>query len=152
MAINETREIVIEATPAEILDVIADLESLTDWSEPHRSSEVLERNKDGRPTKAKMKVKAAGITDEQVVAYTWSGNKVSWTLVSSGQQRSQDASYTLTPDGDKTKFKFQISVDPVVPLPGFVLKRAVKGTIDTGTKGLRDRVLKVKKGTRVDGG
>jgi hypothetical protein len=37
MAINETREIVIEATPAEILDVIADLESLTEWSPPHQS-------------------------------------------------------------------------------------------------------------------
>ena len=86
MAINETREIVIEATPAEILDVIADLESLTEWSEPHQSSEVLERNKDGRPVKAKMKVKAAGITDEQVVAYTWSNNKVSWTLVSSARR------------------------------------------------------------------
>jgi hypothetical protein len=110
MAINETREIVIEATPAEILDVIADLESLTEWSEPHQSSGVLERNKDGQP------------------------------------------SYTLTPDGDKTTVEFQISVDPVVRLPGFVLKRAVKGTIDTGTNGLRDRVLKVKKGTRVGGG
>jgi hypothetical protein len=95
-----------------------------------------------------MKVKAAGITDEQVVAYTWSKNTVSWTLISSGQQRSQDASYTLTPDGDKTKVTFEISVDPVVPLPGFVLKRAVKGTIDTGTQGLRDRVLELKKGTR----
>jgi hypothetical protein len=71
---------------------------------------------------------------------------VSWTLVSSGQQRSQDASYTLIPEGDKTKVNFQISVDPVVPLPGFVLKRAIKGTIDTGTEGLRKRVLKVKKG------
>ena len=146
MAINETRDIVIEASPEEILDVIADLESLPEWSEPHQSSEVLERGKDGRPTKAKMKVKAAGITDEQVVAYTWSDNKVSWTLVSSGQQRSQDASYTLIPEGDKTKVKFQISVDPVVPLPGFVLKRAIKGTIDTGTEGLRKRVVKVKKG------
>jgi hypothetical protein len=67
-------------------------------------------------------------------------------LVSSGQQRSQDASYTLTPDGDRTKVTFQISVDPVVPVPGFVLKRAIKGTIDAGTQGLRDRVLKVKKG------
>ncbi|OMC22648.1 MULTISPECIES: SRPBCC family protein [unclassified Mycobacterium] len=146
MAINETRDIVIEASPEEILDVIADFESLPEWSEPHQSSEVLERGEDGRPSKVKMKVKAAGITDEQVVAYTWSENKVSWTLVSSGQQRSQDASYTLVPEGDKTKVKFEISVDPVVPLPGFVLKRAVKGTIDTGTKGLRDRVLKVKKG------
>ena len=128
--------------PGEILDVIADLESVTEWSPPHQSAEVLERDKDGRPSKVKMKVKAAGITDEQVVAYTWSKNKVSWTLVSSGQQRAQDASYTLTPDGDKTKVKFDISVDPVVPLPGFVLKRAIKGTIDTGTKGLRERVLR----------
>jgi len=146
MAINETREIVIEASPEEILDVIGDLDTVTEWSPPHQSAEVLEKDKNGRPLKVKMKVKAAGITDEQVVAYTWSKNKVSWTLVSSGQQRSQDASYTLTPDGDKTKVVFEISVDPVVPLPGFVLKRAVKGTIDTGTKGLRDRVLELKKG------
>jgi hypothetical protein len=146
MAINETREIVIEATPEEILDVIGDFDAVTEWSPPHQSAEVLERHTDGRPAKVKMKVKAAGITDEQVVAYTWSKNKVSWKLVSSTQQRSQDASYTLTPDGDKTKVKFELSVDPVVPLPGFVLKRAIKGTIDTGTKGLRDRVLEVKKG------
>jgi ribosome-associated toxin RatA of RatAB toxin-antitoxin module len=146
MAINETREIVIEASPEEILDVIGDMDSVTSWSPPHQSAEVLEKDKDGRPLKVKMKVKAAGITDEQVVAYTWGKNKVSWTLVSSGQQRAQDASYSLTPDGDKTKVVFELSVDPVVPLPGFVLKRAIKGTVDNGTKGLRDQVLKVKKG------
>lgn len=149
MAINETREIVVEATPEEILDVIADLESMTQWSDPHQSVEVLERHADGRPATVKMRVKAAGITDEQVIAYTWAKNKVSWTLISSGQQRSQDASYTLTPHSDqtadKTKVTFEISVDPMVPLPGFVLKRAIKGTIDAGTKGLRDRVLQVKK-------
>lgn len=146
MAINETREVVIEASPQEILDVIADLDTVTEWSPAHQSTEVLERDAGGRPAKVKMKVKAAGITDEQVIAYTWGENKVSWTLVSSSQQRSQDASYTLTPDGDATRVKFDISVDPVVPLPGFVLKRAVKGTIDTGTEGLRKRVLQVKKG------
>jgi ribosome-associated toxin RatA of RatAB toxin-antitoxin module len=147
MAINETREVVIEASPEEILDVIADFDSVTEWSSAHQSAEVLERGADGRPAKVKMKVKAAGITDEQVVAYTWGDNEVSWTLVSSGQQRSQDASYKLTPDGDRTRVTFHISVDPVVPLPGFVLKRAVKGTIDTGTEGLRKRVLQVKKGS-----
>lgn len=40
----------------------------------------------------------------------------------------------------------EISIDPNVPLPGFVLKRAVKGTIDSASKALRERVLKVKKG------
>jgi ribosome-associated toxin RatA of RatAB toxin-antitoxin module len=144
VAIKESREIVIEASPEEILDVIADLASLPEWSGPHQSSEVLETGDDGRPSKAKMRIKSAGITDEQVVAYTWSENAVSWTLVSSAAQRSQDASYTLTPEGDKTRVKFEISVDPSVPLPGFVLKRAVKGSIDTATDGLRKQVLKVK--------
>ncbi len=51
MAINETREIVIEASPEEILDVIADLDSLTEWSGPHQSAEVLETGEDGRPSK-----------------------------------------------------------------------------------------------------
>ena len=93
-----------------------------------------------------MKVKTAGITDEQVVAYTWADNSVSWTLVSASQQRSLDAKYTLTPEGDKTRVKFDITIDPLVPLPGFVLKRAVRGVIDISTDDLRGRVLKVKKG------
>jgi hypothetical protein len=60
--------------------------------------------------------------------------------------KAQDASYTLTPDGDKTKVRFDIKVDLSVPLPGFVLKRAMKGAMETATDGLRKQVLKVKKG------
>lgn len=146
MAIKESRDIVIEASPEEIMDVIADFEAMPEWSEPHQSAEVLETGGDGRPSKVKMKVKTAGITDEQVCAYTWSGNEVTWTLVSSGQQKSQDGKYTLVPKGDDTLVKFEITVDPNVPLPGFVLKRAIKGTVDTATQDLRKRVLKVKKG------
>jgi uncharacterized membrane protein len=146
MAIKESREIVIEASPGEILDVLADIETMPEWSGPHQSAQVLEIGDDGRPSHVKMKVKVVGITDEQVVAYTWSGNEVSWTLVSSAQQRSQDGSYKLTPKGDDTLVKFEITVDPQVPLPGFVLKRAVKGTVDSATQELRNRVLQVKKG------
>ena len=47
---------------------------------------------------------------------------------------------------DKTLVKFEVTVDPNVPLPGFVLKRAVKGTMDAATQELRKRVLQVKKG------
>jgi ribosome-associated toxin RatA of RatAB toxin-antitoxin module len=146
MAIEESREIVIEATPEEILDVIADLEALSEWSPAHQSAEVVERGDDGRPSVAKMKVKAAGISDEQVVAYTWGDNTVSWTLISAGQQRAQDATYTLTPEGAKTRVRFDISIDPVVPLPGFLVKRSIKGIMGTSTEGLRKRVLSVQKG------
>lgn len=146
MALKESREIVIEASPEEILDVIADFEAMPEWSEPHQSAEILDTGDDGRPRQVKMKVKVAGITDEQVVAYTWGDNAVSWKLVSSSQQKAQDGKYTLVPKGNETLVKFELLADPNVPLPGFVLKRAVKGTIDSATKALRDRVLQVKKG------
>jgi uncharacterized membrane protein len=151
MAIKESREIIIEAGPEEILDVIADFEAMPQWSGPHQSAEILETGDDGRPSQVKMKVKTAGITDEQVVAYTFSGNVVSWTLVSSAQQKSQDGKYTLIPkgaEGEATLVKFEVTVDPNVPLPGFVLKRAVKGTMDSATQELRKRVLEVKKGRK----
>ena len=145
MAIKETREIVIEASADDILDVIADFEAMPEWSGPHQSAEILETGDDGRPSQVKMKVKTAGITDEQVVAYTWKGNEVSWALVSSAQQKSQDGKYVLLPKGDnETLVKFEVTVDPNVPLPGFVLKRAVKGTMDAATGELRKRVLQVK--------
>jgi uncharacterized membrane protein len=145
MAIKENREIVIEASPDEILDVIADFEAMPEWSGPHQSAEILDTAADGRPSQVKMKVKVAGITDEQVVAYTFSGNEVSWKLVSSSQQKKQDGKYILVPKGDnETLVKFEVVVDPNVPLPGFVLKRAVKGTMDAATGELRKRVLQVK--------
>jgi ribosome-associated toxin RatA of RatAB toxin-antitoxin module len=146
MAVSDSREVVIEATPEEVLDVIADVETSPDWTPQQHSVEILERGEDGRPRRVKMKVKTAGISDEQVVDYTWTDDSASWTLVRAGQLKSQDAKYTLTPDGNKTKVKFELTVDPSVPLPGFILKRAIKGAMETATDGLRKQVLKVKKG------
>jgi len=137
-------KIVIEATPQEILDVLSDVESLPEWSDTHQTSEVLERDEKGRPLRAKAKVKTVGITDEQVICYTWHDDGVSWTLESAKQQRSQDARYTLIPQGDKTRVKFVITIDPLVPLPGFLLRRAIKGWVSTATHGLRKRVLSQK--------
>ena len=153
MATSDSREVVIEASPEEILDVIADVEATPTWSPQYQSAEVLEAYDDGRPKRVKMKVKSAGISDEQIVEYTWTDNVVRWTLVSAGQLKAQDASYTLTPDGEKTKVRFDISIDLAIPLPGFVLKRAMKGGVETATDGLRKQVLNPsfrKKGVRED--
>jgi ribosome-associated toxin RatA of RatAB toxin-antitoxin module len=146
MAVKDSREVVIEATPEEILDVIADVESTPTWSPQFQKSEIIDTYDDGRPRQARMTVKAAGLTDEQVIEYTWTDTSVSWTLVSAGQLKAQDAKYTLTPEGDKTRVRFDMSVDPSVPLPGFLLKRTLKGGMETATDGLRKQVLRVKKG------
>ena len=116
MAISEHREVVIEASPDEILAVLFDVEKLTDWSSAHQEVEVLERDDDG----------------------------IGWTLVSSKQQRAQEARYTLTPEGDATRVHFDLTVDLSAPLPGFLIRKGAKGLLDTATDGLRKRVMKVK--------
>ncbi len=146
MAITEARDVTIEATPEEIMGVLVDLESLTEWSSAHQKVEVLERDEQGRPAKSRQVVKIVGVSDEQVLDYTVHDDGVGWTLVSSKQQRAQEGRYTLTPNGDSTDVRFELTVDPVVPLPGFLIKKGAKGLMDTATDGLRKRVLKVKSG------
>ena len=146
MATKDSREVTIEATPEQILDVIADVEATPTWSPQYQKAEVLDRYDNGRPKQVRMTVKAAGLTDEQVIEYTWGEDSVSWTLISANQLKSQDAGYTLTPEGDKTRVRFDIAIDLSVPLPGFIIKRTIKGGVETATDGLRKQVLKVVKG------
>jgi ribosome-associated toxin RatA of RatAB toxin-antitoxin module len=146
MATRDSREVVIEASPEEILDVIADVESAPKWSSQHQGAEVLDRDANGRPGKVRLKLKTMGISDEQVVQYSWTDTGASWTLLESSQLKTQSATYTLTPEGDTTRVRFEITVDPAVPIPGFVLKRAMKGGLEAATDGLRKQVLKRKKG------
>jgi ribosome-associated toxin RatA of RatAB toxin-antitoxin module len=145
MAVTESREVVIEATPDEILDVLLDLASLAEWSSVHRKVEILERDDQGRPSKSRQVVKVMGVSDEQVLAYSVHDDCVSWTLVSAKQQRAQEGRYTLTPEGDSTRVRFELTVDPLVRLPGFLIKRGAKAVMDASTQGLRKRVLEVKK-------
>ena len=145
MAVSDSKEVIIEASRDEVLDVIADVESSPKWSSAQQSAEIVDTTDDGRPHRVKMKVKSAGVTDELLLEYTWADDVVSWSLVRSKVLRRQDAKYTLTPEGDKTRVKFELTIDPVVPIPGFLLKRSLKGGLEDGTDALRKRVLSAKK-------
>jgi ribosome-associated toxin RatA of RatAB toxin-antitoxin module len=145
MAVNDSREVVIEATPRQILDVIADVESAPSWSPQYQSAEVLDTHADGRPKRVRMTVKAAGLTDQMEVEYRFTDTTAGWTLITSSQLKKQEASYTLIPDGKSTRVRFDLTVDPAIPIPGFLLKRTLKGAMETATDGLRKQVLKVGK-------
>jgi ribosome-associated toxin RatA of RatAB toxin-antitoxin module len=146
MAVSDSKEVVIEASPDQVLDVIADVESSPKYNSGQQSAEIVDTHDDGRPRRVKMKIKSAGISDEIVLDYAFAGDVVSWSLVSAKQLKRQDGKYTLRPEGDKTRVKFELTVDLSVPLPGFVLKRAIKGAMNDATDGLRKYVVSVKKG------
>lgn len=137
MAVSGEKEFEIKADPATVMAAIAAVERLPEWSGPHKSVEVLSTHDDGRPKQIRMSVSILGINDNQIVEYTFSGDdQVSWTLVESDQQNSQQGSYTLSPSGSGTKVRFELTIDPKVPLPGFLVKKAQKSALETASKGL----------------
>lgn len=146
MATSDSREVVIEATPEEIFAVVADVESTPTWSPQYQKAEIVDTDDEGRPRTVRQTVKTVGITDVLTVEYTWEPTKVSWVLLKASQLKSQKCSYTLTPQGDATKVRFDITVELAIPLPGFILKKVMKGALDVATDGLRKQVLKVKNG------
>lgn len=144
VAITETRAVVIDATADEVMNVLVDLESLIEWSSAHQSVEVLERDDEGRPKRSSQVVTVVGVNEEQVLDYVVRDDGVSWTLMSSQQQRAQEGCYTLMPEGDSTRVRFELTVDPVVPLPGFLISRGAKGLMETATEVLRKWVEQVQ--------
>ena len=141
MAVNGSTEFDVNATPEEVMDAVAAIEDLPKRSGSHKSAEVETRYGDGRPKRVRAKVSAAGFSDEEVTDYTWDGlHSVTWTLAESSVQSSQIGTYTLTPTATGTHIRIDLEIGVKVPMPGFVLKRVLKGALETASKGFKSYV------------
>ena len=65
-----------------------------------------------------------------------------WDAGKTFQQRGQHVEYNLQPVGvDRTRVRFDITVEPAGPVPAFMVRRASAIVLDAATKGLRDQVM-----------
>jgi ribosome-associated toxin RatA of RatAB toxin-antitoxin module len=141
MAVSGSTEFDVVATPEQVMDAVAAIEELPERSSAHQSAEVETRHPDGRPHRVRAKVSAAGLSDTEVTDYTWDGlNSVTWTLAESMVQSTQVGTYTLTPTDSGTHIKLDLEVGVKVPLPGFLLKKVLKGALETGSKDFKKYV------------
>jgi carbon monoxide dehydrogenase subunit G len=131
----------IEASSEEILEAISDFESYPEWVEGIRSSEVLERDGEGRGISVGFEFAAMGFTASYTLAYEYREDSVSWTTVeASGALRDVRGEYVLEAlDGD-TRVTYRLAVDLAVSLPGFMKRRADRTAIRTALEGLKHRV------------
>ena len=143
MAVQASSEVVIDASPAAILDALADIEAVTTWSSLHKDAEVLDRYPDGRPHHVKATVKIMGLTDREVLEYHWGDDWVVWDAATTHRQRGQHGEYNLTPVGeDRTRVRFDLILDLAAPFPDFMVKRAKKLVLDIALESLRERVMR----------
>lgn len=130
----------VAATPAEVLDVVADFAAYPDWVSSVRQTEVLTVGVDGRPAEVRLVIDGGLIRDDYVLAYTWGEQEVSWRLVRGQLQKSQEGSYRLTPQGGGTLVRYELSVELGIPVPGMLKRRAERVVMDAALRDLKQRV------------
>lgn len=142
MADQTESSISINAAPAEIMAVIADLPAYPSWSDGVREVEVLTEYEDGRPADARFRLESGPIKDTYELEYTWDNDtEVSWKLTSGQMLKSMVGSYHLADNGDgSTTVDYRLAVDINIPMIGLIKRKAERVIVDTALKGLKKRV------------
>ena len=145
MAEQTTSSIVVDAAPAEVMEVIADFESYPGWAKGVTQADVLSRHEHGeqagRAERVFFALDVSPIKDEYTLAYTWDGDReVSWHLVEGSMLRSLDGAYVLRPVGGGTEVTYRLALDVTIPLIGMLKRKGEKILIDAALKGLKKRV------------
>ena len=138
-----TSDIVIDAPPGQIMDVIADFGAYPQWATGVKVADVVSGPEGGRAQQVHFVLDATPIRDQYDLGYTWDGDRaVSWSLAEAGSMlTSMDGTYVLEPlDRSSTRVTYQLAVDVSVPLLGMLKRKAEKVIIDTALKGLKKQV------------
>jgi ribosome-associated toxin RatA of RatAB toxin-antitoxin module len=139
MAERATEQITIDATPAELLRVLLDFERYPDWAADIKDVEVHERDDEGRGTLVAYRAAAMGQSARYTLAYDYSDtpNSMSWKLTEGSIMRVLDGSYTFEAQDEGTLVTYHLEVDLIVPIPGFVKRRAEGKIMGTALRELK---------------
>ena len=141
MAEQTTSSIIVDATPAEVMAVIADFPAYPEWAQGMKEAEVVEEGPDGRAEQVHFELEAAPIKDSYTLAYDWQGDEqVTWELVEGKVLKAMQGAYELRPTSGGTEVTYRLAVELSIPLIGMLRRRAEKVIIDTALKGLKKRV------------
>lgn len=137
-------QIVIEASAAEIMDVLTDFEAYPRWADV-KSVTVLERGEGGVGTKVAFEVDVPVLGKASyTLAYRYAPGDggMSWVSTEArGAVSNITGEYLLTEiDPHETKVVYRLAVDLGVLLPGFIRTQGEKRVIDNALEGLKRRV------------
>jgi hypothetical protein len=133
----------IERPADEVIEVLRDIASQSQWWPGQYRSEPLETDAEGRVTRALIGNDVKVAKDDFEVVYTHGAGSTGYTWVlaaPSRVQRSQSGAWAVRPEGaGACEVTLSLTVDSTLPLPGFLLRKALQDTAGGATKGLRAR-------------
>ena len=101
------------------MEALQDVRAVSTWSSLHKRIEVIDCHPDGRPYHVEATIKILGLVDKETLEYHWGPDWVVYDARGTSQQHDQHVEYTLRPEGaDKTRVRFDLTVEPGRPMPG----------------------------------
>ena len=138
----------IEASPEACFAVATDFEKYPEWATDVKEVTVLARDDDGRGGDVSFRVAAMGRSTSYTLRYSYGSNplRMSWRLIEGDVMERIDGEYEFVPvdDGSRCEVLYYVSIDMLVPLPGFVKRRAEAKILHAALDDLKNRVESVE--------
>ncbi len=127
MAETATETITIAATPERVWEIAVDIENYPTWARDIKDVTVHATDDQGRPSEVEFRASALGRSTHYTLSYDYADapSVLAWSMVKGDIQRSIDGAFKFspTPEGT-THVQYDLAIELVVPLPGFVKRRA----------------------------
>jgi hypothetical protein len=136
MAESATQTVTIEAPVAHCFAIATDFEHYPEWAHDVKEARINERDEQGRATEVEFRASALGRSTHYTLHYDYSDapSRLSWKLVKGDIMRACEGSYLFAPSGSRSGASdvvYELSIELVVPLPGFVKRRAEVRILNT---------------------
>jgi uncharacterized membrane protein len=145
MSDHATETIEIAAPVERVFEVLLDLDAYPGWARDLKGVTVDARDDQGRSREVTFRAAAMGRSTSYTLRYSYEDepHRMSWELVRGDITRRIEGSYLLEPvpgNPDRTNVTYDLVVDLIVPLPGFVKRRAEAKIIHNALRELRAHV------------
>ncbi len=143
MAEHATEFANVGATPDQCIAVALDFARYPEWAPDIKEATVEATDELGRGTKVAFRAAAMGRSASYLLEYKYSDDnrRISWSLVEGDIMRVLDGHYLFEDATDgSTNITYELAVELVVPIPGFVKRRAEGKIMGTALRELKNRV------------
>ncbi len=131
----------IDAPLEKCVQIVLDFESYPDWAKDVKEATVRARDEQGRPLRVEYRASALGRSTHYTLEYDYSEapTRLSWHLVEGDIMRALDGAYSFVEVEGGTQVFYELDIELVVPLPGFVKRRAEARILIEAVKELKAR-------------
>jgi uncharacterized membrane protein len=133
MAETATETITIEAPPERVWEIAVDIENYPEWARDIKNVTVHSTDEQGRPSEVEFRASALGRSTHYTLQYDYSNapSELGWRMLRGDIQRSIDGVFKFSASSSGTEVQYDLAIDLVVPLPGFVKRRAEVRILNT---------------------